>query len=56
MTHNYGKFDQLIQLEGDHESTIEPFGDQVKFVVTTREKEITTQSEVLDCKFSLTRP
>ena len=30
MTHNYGKFDQLVQLEGDHESTIEPFGGSGK--------------------------
>ena len=56
MTHNYEKFDRLVQLKGDHESAMKPSGDQVKFVVTTKEKETTTQSEVLDCKFSLTRP
>ena len=30
MTHNYGKFDRLVQLKGDHESTMKPFGGSGK--------------------------
>ena len=30
MTHNYGKFDRLVQLKGDHESIMKPFGGSGK--------------------------